>query len=52
MEIRKGMKGLTFVPVKELSEEAKEKLNALMKKKEARLNKIVEDYENGLLLPQ
>jgi hypothetical protein len=38
--------------VKELKPEAKEKINALMKKKAEDLEKIVRDYKAGLLTPQ
>ena len=43
------MKGITFVPTKELSKEAKEKLEKLEVKRQSRLNKIVEDYDKNNL---
>lgn len=45
-------KGISFVPTSAVSKEAKLKLNDLMKKKEERLTKLVEDYNAGLLIPQ
>lgn len=41
------MRGISFVPTKELSKEAKEKLEKLEVKRQSRLNKIVEDYKKN-----
>lgn len=42
-------KGITFVPMNDVSEEAKLKLNELSRKKEERLNKLVLDFNAGKL---
>lgn len=52
MNVKKSTKGFTFKPVGNLSPEAKVKIDALMKKKAERLNKVVEDYNTGRLVIQ
>lgn len=46
-EIRK--RGITFIPINEISEEAKIKLEKMFSDKMERLNKLKEDYKLGKL---
>ena len=52
METKPKSKGLSFFPIKEISEEAKEKLKKMMDEREERIKKIVEDYRSGKLILQ
>lgn len=45
-------KGIKFVPASAISAEAKHKLDDLMKRKKKGLNKLVSDYNAGVLVPQ
>lgn len=45
-------KGIKFVPVDAVSNEAKRKLNGLMERKKKSLDKLVSDYKAGVLVPQ
>ncbi|MEM6719293.1 MAG: hypothetical protein AAF611_08275 [Bacteroidota bacterium] len=45
-------KGIDFVPANAVSDEAKHKLNEMMKRKKENLEKLVRDYKEGVLLPQ
>lgn len=41
------MKGLKFIPLGEVSEETKIKLDLMMKKRDERLQSMIDDYRNG-----
>jgi hypothetical protein len=52
MDNKFNNKGMSFVPKKEVSEEAKLKLNKLAESKKEYLSKLVEDYRAGKLIHQ
>lgn len=43
------IKGILLTPIGELSEEAKKKLDKMLKARDERMKKILEDYRNGKL---
>ena len=45
-------KGISFVPSKGISEEAKLKLEGVMKRKSENINNLVAAYKRGDLVPQ
>jgi hypothetical protein len=52
MENKFNKRGMEFVPKNIVSDEAKLKLNKLMENKAKHLNKLVEDYNAGILVSQ
>lgn len=52
MSEKVNKKGISFIPSDRISAEAKLKLEGVMKKKDENLNKIIEAYKSGALVPQ
>ncbi|WP_271770390.1 hypothetical protein [Aquimarina algiphila] len=52
MSAKTNTKGISLTAVGEISDDTREKLSVLMKKKKESLNKLIEDYKSGVLTPQ